>query len=190
MTFNDQFKTDLRKRYFILTDGDTKNDIECISFVQSKCQNLRLYIFSLGLDSNTAFGERLAVVGGGTHSLVHDGNLRGLKGTVVKALQTSMNPILTDCRWGFNQFLKPKVDLTRNQQVFDSEFFSIDDFSNGNFKWSLHIKDQEKNQSFLEYTFGQPDFEELTGQQADALFKIVAHRKIIDPNYADKAKKL
>ena len=101
-----------------------------------------------------------------------------------------MNPILTDCRWGFNQFLKPKVDLTRNQQVFDSEFFSIDDFSNGNFKWSLHIKDQEKNQSFLEYTFGQPDFEELTGQQADALFKIVAHRKIIDPNYADKAKKL
>ena len=100
-----------------------------------------------------------------------------------------MNPILTDCQWGFNQSLSAKVNLTRNQQVFDSEFFSIADFSNGNFKWSLHIKDQEMNQS-LEYDFGQSDFEELTGQQADALFKIVAHRKIIDPNHYDKAKKL
>ena len=137
-----------------------------------------MYIFSLGLDSNTKFGEELARVGRGTHSLVYDGNLKELKGTVVRALQDSMNPFLTDCQWGFNQKLSAKVDLTRNQQVFDSEFFSIADFSKDNFKWSLHIKDQEMNQS-LEYNFGQPDFEELTGQQADALFKIVAHQKIL-----------
>ena len=106
----------MKKRVFILTDGDDHRKEEIIAFARSNCEHMRIHTFGIGGDCDRKLIEETASAGRGTSSFAvsKDDDLSGL---VVNALRRAMLPSLQGCE--FNFFGKNQVlgEVFRDEPV-------------------------------------------------------------------------
>ncbi len=89
-----------------------------------------------------------------------------------------MTPKYVDCKWGYPNRNRGPTNLIRNQQVFDSKIINQEDFDAYSFEWIMQANDYELEDKHLQINLRKADYKELTGHEAEALFKIAAHNEI------------
>ena len=90
---------DMKKRVFMLTDGEDDQKNSIIAFARSNCEHMRIHTFGIGGDCDRKLIEGTASAGRGTSSFAvsKDDDLSGL---VVNALKRAMLPSL-GCEFNF-----------------------------------------------------------------------------------------
>ena len=99
-----QYRTGLKKRVFLLTDGAVCDPNRVIEQARSMRDDVRVFSFGLGSGCDENLVTQVAKAGRGTSTIVRDGSA-DLNGQVIKALSISMEPSFCDTKYGFNDQL-------------------------------------------------------------------------------------
>jgi hypothetical protein len=93
------------KRIVILTDGGTNTKIQnkCFELISRHCENksskTRLFAFGIGDNCDAPFVKGMANSGLGSPFIVPERDIGTLNQHVIKALQQSLEPFLSDCKF-------------------------------------------------------------------------------------------
>ena len=94
----------MRKRIFLLTDGQVNNEAGVIKLIGDNCNNDGVNkVFSFGISSGASRSlvKGSAKSGKGDYTFVEDSNLEALKAKVINMLQKASEPALLDCSFRF-----------------------------------------------------------------------------------------
>ena len=122
----------MKKRVFMLTDGEDDQKNSIIAFARSNCEHMRIHTFGIGGDCDRKLIEGTASAGRGTSSFAvsKDDDLSGL---VVNALKRAMLPSL-GCEFNFfgkrqeREFFKDepiKAYQIVTKEVFEKAYVSF-----------------------------------------------------------------
>ena len=117
----------LKKRIFLLTDGDVSNPQEVIELARSESETSRVFSFGLGSGCDQNLVKNSAIAGRGTYTIVKD-NDPNLNGLVIKALSCAMEPSLKEVQYGFFNELNNPHEIYRNTLVCPSKIMSEAEF--------------------------------------------------------------
>ena len=90
----------MRKRIFLLTDGQVNNEAGVIKLIGDNCKNdgvNKVFSFGIGSGASRSLVKGSAKSGKGDYTFVEDSNLEALKAKVINMLQKASEPALLDC---------------------------------------------------------------------------------------------
>ena len=167
----EQMRSSLKKRIFLLTDGAVRWPEQVIQQVKLHSDAVRVFSFGLGSGCDRDLVQKSALAGRGTSTIVRD-NDQNLNGLVIKALATAMEPSFKDVEYGFNgQLCQPK-ELYRNTLVCETKLMTRAEFDQ--LKFSFKTKPSENGQE-IDLNFTHVDFHVVEGDAAKNLIKMAAH---------------
>ena len=148
------YRTGLKKRVFLLTDGAVCEPNRVIEQARSMRDDVRVFSFGLGSGCDENLVTQVAKAGRGTSTIVRDGSA-DLNGQVIKALSASMEPSFCDTKYGFNNQLQEKNELFRNTLISEKMIISVAQLAD--LKFNFQTKDDESHEA-LNLEFTQADF--------------------------------
>jgi len=167
---------EIKKRVFILTDGQVSDSGAVIEQAREKSDTVRVFTFGLGSGCDVDLCEKTASAGRGTCSIVKDG-ASDLNGQVIGALQKAAEPSLKDC--SITWLLESPEELNevfRNQSIISTRIIPKAQFDNLTF--SFASKEDPLTKEPINMQFTGLDFSEVTGEAGETLVKFAALKQI------------
>ena len=90
---------DLGRNIFILTDGETDDNDDCLSIIQKNNDKFRVHSFGIGNDYNAAFIRECGLRGKGSHNFVN--NISKINETVIQTLNNSLRSYMYNAKITF-----------------------------------------------------------------------------------------
>ena len=166
MKAQNQCNTHLKKRVFLLTDGEVSNREAVINQTKLHSETVRVFTFGLGAGCDQKLVIEVARAGRGTSTIVSD-NDQNLNGLVIEALATSIEPSLKDMKYGFNDKLSRPVELYRNVLISAIKIMTAYEFNNLKFTF---LATNYISGEVLDMQFGKEDFHQVEDSAASNLF--------------------
>ena len=101
----------LGRNIFILTDGETECEKDCLNIISDNCHKYRVHSFGIGNSYNKKFIEECGIRGKGSYNFVND--ISKIKEAVIQALNSSLRSYMFD------------VKFTLKDQKFEYDFSPI-----------------------------------------------------------------
>ena len=137
----------LGRNIFILTDGETEYEKDCLNIISDNCHKCRVHSFGIGNDYNKKFIEECGIRGKGSYNFVDD--ISKIKEAVIKTLNNSLRSYMFDVKFilkdqKFEYDFSPINNMCYQDEILNYYFIIKDKIDKDRIKVGLQYYTQKK----------------------------------------------
>ena len=137
----------LGRNIFILTDGETEYEKDCLNIISDNCHKCRVHSFGIGNDYNKKFIEECGIRGKGSYNFVDD--ISKIKEAVIKTLNNSLRSYMFDVKFTlkdqkFEYDFSPINNMCYQDEILNYYFIIKDKIDKDRIKVGLQYYTQKK----------------------------------------------